>query len=245
MKDFDGVLRMTSEPTKRLERWPTGIAQANFGERGIVPKSVSLLVGEPGDGRSTLSLQIAAAIAKHTNRPALIVSYDEVFEQVKHRATRIVQDDLTDFLVMGSEELQDGHGITTEMLQRWNPSLVVVDSIRVDGVRDHDLMRAIGELARADAIRAQRPWIVIGTVLSGAGEDGWTGAVDHGLFDTWLTMSRASEIETLEGKVLRSPNREAFRVLMTRRNRFGRADVESYFTMTETGLVPYELPAKD
>jgi len=54
---------------------------------GILPSSLVLFSGEPGIGKSTLTLQIAGEIAKH--HKVLIISGEESVEQIANRAERI------------------------------------------------------------------------------------------------------------------------------------------------------------
>ena len=70
------------------DRYKTGIAPADevLGG-GIVPASVVLLAGEPGIGKSTILLQMAAALAK--NYRVLYVSGEESVNQIKLRADRL------------------------------------------------------------------------------------------------------------------------------------------------------------
>ena len=53
---------------------------------GIVPGSAILLGGEPGIGKSTLALMIAASVATKTKKSSLYVSGEESASQVKSRA---------------------------------------------------------------------------------------------------------------------------------------------------------------
>src|SRR5262245_56262247 len=55
---------------------------------GLVPGSVVLLAGEPGVGKSTLALQLAAGI--RSGRPVLYVAGEESPEQIRLRAPRLV-----------------------------------------------------------------------------------------------------------------------------------------------------------
>lgn len=54
---------------------------------GILPGGVTLLAGQPGMGKSTLLLQVAAAVG--ASRPVLYVSGEESAHQVKLRAERL------------------------------------------------------------------------------------------------------------------------------------------------------------
>ncbi len=54
---------------------------------GLVPGSVTLLGGDPGIGKSTLLLQVAAHVA--ASRPVLYASGEESVAQVSLRAQRL------------------------------------------------------------------------------------------------------------------------------------------------------------
>ena len=64
---------------------------------GIVPGSVILLAGEPGVGKSTLLLEVAAAWARAVG-DSLYISAEESAAQVKLRAERIAAIDNRLFL---------------------------------------------------------------------------------------------------------------------------------------------------
>src|SRR6185295_12198522 len=68
---------------------PTGVAELDrvLGG-GLVPGAVVLLAGEPGVGKSTLLLEVAAQAAR-TGRRALYVTGEESAAQVRLRADRI------------------------------------------------------------------------------------------------------------------------------------------------------------
>ena len=68
---------------------PTGMAEADrcLGG-GMVPGSVTLLGGEPGIGKSTFTLQLAAARVRAGGR-VLLVSAEESAFQVRLRADRL------------------------------------------------------------------------------------------------------------------------------------------------------------
>ena len=89
---------------------------------GIVPGSMLLLGGEPGIGKSTLSLQIALSA---TLDRVLYVSGEESANQVKIRADRLAAS--TDRCLVLNETLLEN--ILTQC-QGVNPSLLVVDSIQ-------------------------------------------------------------------------------------------------------------------
>ncbi|HEX5520526.1 MAG TPA: ATPase domain-containing protein [Longimicrobiaceae bacterium] len=88
-----GVPRGTTAPTRlrdvegaETSRWPTGIEEFDFVlGGGIVPGSVVLVGGEPGIGKSTILLQVAARL-EAAGQSTLYVSGEESALQVKLRA---------------------------------------------------------------------------------------------------------------------------------------------------------------
>lgn len=70
-----------------------GGPSTSSGQAGIVPGSVALLAGEPGIGKSTLLLQVAASISVNQSgnqrRSVLYVSGEESPQQIKIRAERL------------------------------------------------------------------------------------------------------------------------------------------------------------
>ncbi len=89
---------------------------------GLVPGSLVLLGGEPGIGKSTLSLQIA--LTNHSLR-TLYVSGEESAEQIGMRAERIGIGN--DECYVYSETLLEN--ILAQMAQ-YNPDMAVIDSIQ-------------------------------------------------------------------------------------------------------------------
>lgn len=95
---------------------------------GLVPGSLVLVGGDPGVGKSTLMLQIAAIIAegKEIGKPApvLYVSGEESVEQIGNRADRM--DISTDELFLySSTDIEDILG----KAQVLSPRALIVDSI--------------------------------------------------------------------------------------------------------------------
>ena len=112
------------DPTIAKHR-PTGIGELDrvLGG-GIVPGSAVLLAGEPGVGKSTLLLEVAAAWAKK-GRTVLILTAEESVGQVRHRAERTGA--LHDNLYLASEtDLENG----LAQVDALRPELIIVDSLQ-------------------------------------------------------------------------------------------------------------------
>src|SRR5438874_2275698 len=92
---------------------------------GFVPGSVLLLGGDPGIGKSTLLLQVAASLAGRGHRAAYI-SGEEAVAQVRLRAHRLgVPGERVELAAETSIE-----DIVSTLKQRAIPPLVIIDSIQ-------------------------------------------------------------------------------------------------------------------
>src|SRR3990172_9004968 len=83
-------LSLLAETTaNKVERMPTGLAELDrVTGGGIVPGSALLVGGEPGIGKSTLLLQVAAHFAS-AGRRAIYFTGEEALAQVRPRAERL------------------------------------------------------------------------------------------------------------------------------------------------------------
>jgi DNA repair protein RadA/Sms len=91
---------------------------------GLVPGSVTLLGGEPGIGKSTLTLQAAAGVVR-AHGPCLLVSGEESAEQVSSRACRLGATP-EGLYVLAERVLPDIDAVVRGL----EPVMVVVDSIQ-------------------------------------------------------------------------------------------------------------------
>ena len=126
------------------DRWaasPTGVGELDrvLGG-GFVTGSVTLLGGEPGIGKSTLLLQVAAQLARSGQR-CLYVSAEESSEQVRLRAGRL--DCVVDDLWLVSET---SLAAVLAHCDELRPDIVIVDSIQT--VYDPALRSAPGSVGQ-------------------------------------------------------------------------------------------------
>jgi DNA repair protein RadA/Sms len=89
---------------------------------GVVPGSLVLIGGEPGIGKSTLLLQVALNMAKHT---VVYVSGEESEQQLKMRAERIGMKNEHCYVLT-----ETSTQAIFSQLQTLAPALVVIDSIQ-------------------------------------------------------------------------------------------------------------------
>lgn len=188
---------------------------------GVVPGSAILLGGDPGVGKSTLLLQVAASAARRGVRCAYI-SGEEAIEQVRGRAQRM---GLADAPVRLATEtsLRD----ILESLKREKFDLVVIDSIQTMWSDAHEaapgsvtqVRAASGELVRL-AKKHGVAVILVGHVTK-EGTIAGPRVIEH-MVDAVLSF---------EGE-----RGYPFRILRGTKNRFGATDEIGVFEMGDAGL---------
>ena len=210
-------------------RLKTGIAEFDFVlGGGVVPGSMVLVGGEPGIGKSTILLQVAARLeaAKHN---ALYVSGEESPLQVKLRADRLGVS-AGAVSLMGETNLETILATAAEV----RPAVMIVDSIQT--VFTADLEGAPGNVGqvRECAARLMRfakesgtAVFVVGHVTKGGGIAG-PKTLEH-IVDTVLYFEGEGSAD--------------HRVLRATKNRFGSVDEIGVFKMTVQGLEAVENPS--
>jgi len=197
---------------------------------GIVPGSLTLLGGEPGIGKSTLSLQLAASV-KNT----LYFSGEESVEQIKLRADRLFDSDVKTHsnasLSLSNETNID---IIAATIKKQKPALVIVDSMQTMWNAD-----ATGESGSVSQIRACTV-----TLLDAAKSSG-VPVVLIGHVTKDGTVAGPKTLEHLVDTVLylEGDRYHTHRILRTVKNRFGSTDEVGIFDMKSHGLEGIENPS--
>lgn len=211
---------------KNVERLKTNIAEVDrvLGG-GIVAGSIILLGGEPGIGKSTLIVQIAAALPS-----SLYCSGEESAQQIKMRVDRLGISGKT--ISFCSETDVDTICAT---IREQKPALGIVDSIQT--MYSGDVESEAGSVAQVRAVTVRLletakttgiPIVVIGHVTK-EGSVAGPKTLEH-LVDTVLY---------LEGE-----RSHLFRLLRTVKNRFGAVDEVGVFEMQQKGLTEVANPAQ-
>jgi DNA repair protein RadA/Sms len=197
---------------------------------GLVPGSLSLVGGEPGIGKSTLLLQVAAQMAEHSKAPVLYVSGEETRPQIKMRAKRLGLKGDRLFLLTET----DLDAIIAEM-DNLSPALVVIDSIQTVYTNDLDMAPGGVSQVRECAARlvtwakaTQTPVFIAGHVTKDGAIAG-PRLLEH-IVDTVLY---------LEGEPFSS-----YRILRSVKNRYGSVNEVGIFEMKETGLEQVANPSE-
>lgn len=210
-------------------RLTTGIAEFDFVlGGGVVPGSMVLVGGEPGIGKSTILLQVAAQL-EGRGHGCLYVSGEESPLQVKLRADRLGAS-AGDVSLLGETNLET---ILATAAQA-RPKVMVVDSIQT--IFTGDLEGAPGNVGqvRECAARLMRfakesgtAVFVVGHVTKGGGIAG-PKTLEH-IVDTVLYFEGEGSAD--------------HRVLRATKNRFGSVDEIGVFRMTVQGLEAVENPS--
>ena len=197
---------------------------------GFVPGSVLLLGGDPGIGKSTLLIQVAASLARGKHHAAYI-SGEEAVAQVRLRAERL---GLADSQVQLAAETGIEDIVATLGASR-PPELVVIDSIQTmwtDTVESAPgtvtQVRASAQALIRFAKRSGAAVILVGHVTKD-GQIAGPRVVEH-MVDAVLSF---------EGE-----GSQQFRILRAVKNRFGPTDEIGVFEMTGRGLREIANPSE-
>lgn len=205
------------------ERTPTGIDEVDrvLGG-GIVRASVVLLAGEPGVGKSTLTLQTALALG--TTSEILLVCGEEAPEQVKSRAARLGP------IPEGVRTLADPQlPSVLAAIEQAGSSIVVVDSIQT--IFDPEIPSAAGSVSQVRECGAR---------LVRAARDNGVTVVLVGHVTKEGVVAGPRVLEHLVDVVLSfdGDRTSGMRILRALKNRFGSTQEVGFFDMTGEGLFP-------
>ena len=221
-------IRFTEISDLETPRVSTGIAEFDrvLGG-GVVAGALMLLGGDPGVGKSTLMLDVAARLA--ASAVVLYASGEESAQQIKMRGERLdVQSrDLHIYPEMSVEKIL----ASAEQLRA---QVVVIDSIQT--TFSEKLEMAPGSIGQVREVASQLlfwtkkhhvPVFLIGHITKDGAIAG-PKALEH-IVDTVLYF---------EG-----PRQHPHRIVRTIKNRFGPANELGIFEMMSSGLKPVEKPS--
>jgi DNA repair protein RadA/Sms len=188
---------------------------------GLVPSTVALLAGEPGIGKSTLLLQMAASLSG-AGLPCLFASGEESRRQVSARAHRLGIDGSSLSFVSGREL-----PTVVEAARSARPFLLAVDSIQA--LRDPSAGQMPGGPSQvrgcADALVGFAKAEGISVLVTG-----------HVTKDGDLAGPRALEHAVDVVLAFDGDPRSGLRMLSAGKNRFGAEGEVAWFEMTGAGL---------
>lgn len=196
---------------------------------GIVPGSLILVGGDPGIGKSTLLVEVAALMA-NLHGPTLYISGEESLRQIKMRADRLDLEAENLFLVT-----ETNLEAMFEHIAEIQPQMVVVDSIQTTYTEESKSSAGSVTQVRRSASRFQELAKGSGLTVVLVGHVTKEGAIagprvlEH-IVDTVLY---------LEGDPF-----HRYRLLRGVKNRFGATSEVGVFEMLDKGMVQVTNPSE-
>lgn len=189
---------------------------------GVIPGSMVLIVGDPGVGKSSLTLKVCSDVAR-AGRRVLYVTGEESTRQVRMRADRLGA--IAENLLVVSEtnlETIEAHVANTK------PELLVIDSIQT--IFKPDVQSAPGSVSQVrecsvELLRIAKNNGIAAFVIGHVTKDGTLAGprvLEH-IVDTVLYFEGERNAE--------------YRVLRAVKNRFGSTNELGLFEMRDVGLV--------
>ncbi|KAL5756007.1 hypothetical protein ACOSQ2_020753 [Xanthoceras sorbifolium] len=201
---------------------------------GIVPGSLVLIGGDPGVGKSTLLLQMAAVIAEGRelgeSAPVVYVSGEESIEQIGNRADRM-RIGAEGLFLYSSTDVED----ILAKIQDLSPRALIIDSIQTVFLKE--VTGSAGGLMQVKectsallrfAKKTKIPVFLVGHVTK-SGDIAGPRVLEH-IVDAVLYM---------EGEKFSS-----YRLLRPVKNRFGSTDELGVFEMSQLGLQAVSNPSE-
>lgn len=195
---------------------------------GVLPGGVILLAGQPGIGKSTLLLQVAASIAaKHT---VLYASGEESASQVKLRAARLGAEAGDDLHFVASTSADD----IAATIRSGTYSLVIIDSIQT---------LSLDEISSAPGTVSQIT--NSSNVIIRAAKESGAAVILVGHVTKEGSIAGPKVLEHLVDVVLQFEGDRygGFKVVRAIKNRYGSTSEAAIFEMGERGLELVENPS--
>ena len=195
---------------------------------GIVPGAVVLMAGEPGIGKSTLALDVAARAAR-AGQQVLYVSGEESAAQVKLRAERIGA--VADQLFLAAEtDLATILG----QLEQIAPTLLVVDSVQTIGSAEVE-----GSPGNVSQVREVAAALIQAAKTRGTA----TILIGHVTKDGAIAGPRLLEhlVDVVVG--FEGERHSRLRLVRAVKNRFGPTDEVGCFDLGDSGIVGLADPS--
>jgi len=211
------------------DRWKSRIAEFDrVVGGGLVRGSALLIGGDPGIGKSTLVLQLAAALAEQMQ--AIYISGEEAVDQVRLRAARLGLADRNAQLASGT----DVGAIIATLDGVKGDALVIIDSIQT--LHLDALESAPGTVAQ---VRASAQALIQFAKRRGA----VLLLVGHVTKEGLIAGPRVLEHMVDTVLYFEGERGHQFRILRSVKNRFGPTDEIGVFEMTGAGLSEVANPS--
>ncbi len=195
---------------------------------GILPGGVLLLAGQPGIGKSTLLMQVAAVVAR--TKPVLYASGEESASQVKLRAIRLGADTGESLDFVASTSADD----IAATIRAGKHALVIIDSIQT---------LSLAEVGSAPGSVSQITNSA--NVIIRAAKETGAAVMLVGHVTKEGSIAGPKVLEHLVDVVLQFEGDRygGFKVVRAMKNRYGATTEAAIFEMNEKGLAVVENPS--
>lgn len=224
---FTGLTGTGEQPPRRV----SGLAEFDRTcGGGLVPGASVLIGGDPGIGKSTLALQVAARLATRDGISCAYVSGEEATDQVRLRAQRLGLEQAP--VALAAATAVDD--ILPALEAADAPEVLVVDSIQTMHTEALDSAPGTVSQVRASAqalVRAAKARGIAVILVGHVTKEG--------------TLAGPKVLEHMVDAVLTFEGERGhqFRILRAAKNRYGATDEIGVFEMTETGLAEVANPS--
>lgn len=195
---------------------------------GLVPGSIVLLGGEPGIGKSTLTLQ---TIIKMKERRILYVSGEESVHQLKMRADRLSVELPNNVQVLCENSLED----IFDCIKDVKPELVIIDSIQTIATAEVD--SSTGSIAQVRECAA---------ALLRFAKSSSTPVILIGHINKEGSLAGPKILEHIVDTVIQFEGDQhyMYRILRSIKNRFGSTSELGIYEMQQNGLREVSNPSE-
>ena len=228
----DGPVLLKDVQVKEGDRLKTGIAELDrvLGG-GIVAGSVILIGGDPGVGKSTISLQVSNQLSRQ-GHTVLYVSGEESVTQTKLRAKRLADSGSQDNLYIVN---QTDLSFITEYIRKFKPDVVIIDSIQV--IFDPGISSSPGSVSQVRECAG---------ILAQLAKSSGTAIFIIGHVTKEGALAGPRVLEHIVDTVLyfEGDRFSIHRILRAVKNRFGSTNEIGVFQMTSAGLEEVKNPSE-
>ena len=227
----DGPVLLKDVVAKDQDRLKTNILELDrvLGG-GIVQGSVILIGGDPGVGKSTISLQVSNHLTKQ-GIGVLYVSGEESVAQTKLRAKRLGESGSDSLYIVNQTDLS----LIIEYIRKLKPQVVVIDSIQV--IFDPGISSSPGSVSQVRECAG---------ALTQLAKTTGTSIFIIGHVTKEGTLAGPRVLEHIVDTVLyfEGDRFALYRILRAVKNRFGSTNEIGVFEMAPVGLVEVKNPSE-
>ncbi|MBN2831175.1 MAG: DNA repair protein RadA [Candidatus Omnitrophica bacterium] len=197
---------------------------------GIVKGSVVLIGGDPGVGKSTISLQVSNQLTRKDAK-VLYVSGEESVHQTKMRAKRLGAHDSDSLYIVNQTDLS----LILEYINNLKPDVVIIDSIQV--VFDPQISSSAGSVSQVRECAG---------MLTQLAKTSGTSIFIIGHVTKEGTLAGPRLLEHIVDTVLyfEGDRFSIYRILRAVKNRFGSTNEIGVFEMRAEGLGEVKNPSE-